>query len=224
MSEHKRIIVGVAGGIAAYKAATVVRQLTEAGHSVRVVPTESALRFVGAATFEALSGQPGAHRRLGRRPRGAARPHRPGGRPRRRRPGHRRPAGPRRRGPRRRSADRHAADRAMSGAVRARDAHRDVVSPGHRRQRRHAAPPRRDRPGAGVGPAHRRRQRRRPAARGRGDHHAGPAAAGPRRRAAVRPGRRARCWSPRAAPANRSTRCGSSATAVRASRATRWPG
>jgi phosphopantothenoylcysteine decarboxylase/phosphopantothenate--cysteine ligase len=56
--ERKRIIVGVAGGIAAYKAATVVRQLTEAGHSVRVVPTESALRFVGAATFEALSGNP----------------------------------------------------------------------------------------------------------------------------------------------------------------------
>jgi phosphopantothenoylcysteine decarboxylase/phosphopantothenate--cysteine ligase len=40
VTEHKRIIVGVAGGIAAYKAATVVRQLTEAGHSVRVVPTE----------------------------------------------------------------------------------------------------------------------------------------------------------------------------------------
>ncbi|BBX16826.1 bifunctional phosphopantothenoylcysteine decarboxylase/phosphopantothenate--cysteine ligase CoaBC [Mycolicibacterium duvalii] len=56
--DRKRIIVGVAGGIAAYKAATVVRQLTEAGHSVRVVPTESALRFVGAATFEALSGNP----------------------------------------------------------------------------------------------------------------------------------------------------------------------
>ncbi|WP_024447655.1 bifunctional phosphopantothenoylcysteine decarboxylase/phosphopantothenate--cysteine ligase CoaBC [Mycolicibacterium iranicum] len=54
----KRIIVGVAGGIAAYKAATVVRQLTEAGHSVRVVPTESALKFIGAATFEALSGNP----------------------------------------------------------------------------------------------------------------------------------------------------------------------
>lgn len=56
--ERKRIVVGVAGGIAAYKACTVVRQLTEAGHEVRVVPTESALRFVGAATFEALSGQP----------------------------------------------------------------------------------------------------------------------------------------------------------------------
>jgi phosphopantothenoylcysteine decarboxylase / phosphopantothenate---cysteine ligase len=58
MTEQKRIVVGVAGGIAAYKACTVVRQLTEAGHSVRVVPTESALKFVGAATFEALSGNP----------------------------------------------------------------------------------------------------------------------------------------------------------------------
>lgn len=55
---HKRIVVGVAGGIAAYKACTVVRQLAEAGHAVKVVPTESALRFVGAATFEALSGSP----------------------------------------------------------------------------------------------------------------------------------------------------------------------
>src|SRR5690242_14456528 len=56
--ERERIVVGVAGGIAAYKACTVVRQLAEAGHSIRVVPTESALKFVGAATFEALSGQP----------------------------------------------------------------------------------------------------------------------------------------------------------------------
>lgn len=56
--QRKRIVVGVSGGIAAYKACTVVRQLTEAGHSVRVAPTESALRFIGAATFEALSGQP----------------------------------------------------------------------------------------------------------------------------------------------------------------------
>ncbi|OBK26820.1 bifunctional phosphopantothenoylcysteine decarboxylase/phosphopantothenate--cysteine ligase CoaBC [Mycobacterium asiaticum] len=54
----KRVVVGVSGGIAAYKACTVVRQLAEAGHSVRVIPTESALRFVGAATFEALSGAP----------------------------------------------------------------------------------------------------------------------------------------------------------------------
>jgi phosphopantothenoylcysteine decarboxylase/phosphopantothenate--cysteine ligase len=56
--DHKRIVVGVSGGIAAYKACTVVRQLAEAGHDVRVIPTDSALRFVGAATFEALSGNP----------------------------------------------------------------------------------------------------------------------------------------------------------------------
>ena len=58
MDHRKRIVVGVTGGIAAYKACSVVRQLTEAGHLVRVVPTRSALRFVGAATFEALSGHP----------------------------------------------------------------------------------------------------------------------------------------------------------------------
>lgn len=53
-----RVILGVGGGIAAYKACEVLRGLTETGHDVRVVPTEAALRFVGAATFEALSGQP----------------------------------------------------------------------------------------------------------------------------------------------------------------------
>lgn len=50
-----RVVLGVAGGIAAYKSAFLLRLLTEAGHDVRVVPTASALRFVGAATFEALS-------------------------------------------------------------------------------------------------------------------------------------------------------------------------
>ncbi|MEU4806112.1 bifunctional phosphopantothenoylcysteine decarboxylase/phosphopantothenate--cysteine ligase CoaBC [Actinosynnema sp. NPDC023587] len=53
-----RVLLGVGGGIAAYKACEVLRRLTESGHAVRVVPTESALNFVGAATFEALSGQP----------------------------------------------------------------------------------------------------------------------------------------------------------------------
>ncbi|WP_260464833.1 bifunctional phosphopantothenoylcysteine decarboxylase/phosphopantothenate--cysteine ligase CoaBC [Corynebacterium bovis] len=52
------VVVGVGGGIAAYKACQVVRTFTEAGHDVRVIPTEAALRFVGAATFEALSGNP----------------------------------------------------------------------------------------------------------------------------------------------------------------------
>jgi len=53
-----RVVLGVAGGIAAYKSAFLLRLLTEAGHDVRVVPTASALRFVGAATFEALSHHP----------------------------------------------------------------------------------------------------------------------------------------------------------------------
>ncbi|MGY4099218.1 bifunctional phosphopantothenoylcysteine decarboxylase/phosphopantothenate--cysteine ligase CoaBC [Nocardia sp. R16R-3T] len=53
-----RIVVGVGGGIAAYKACSIVRRFTETGHQVRVIPTESALQFVGKATFEALSGSP----------------------------------------------------------------------------------------------------------------------------------------------------------------------
>lgn len=53
-----RVIVGVGGGIAAYKACQLVRHFRERGHHVVVIPTESALRFVGAATFEALSGNP----------------------------------------------------------------------------------------------------------------------------------------------------------------------
>jgi len=52
------VVLGVGGGIAAYKACEVLRGLTETDHDVRVVPTEAALRFVGAATFEALSGNP----------------------------------------------------------------------------------------------------------------------------------------------------------------------
>ena len=54
----RNVVLGVAGGIAAYKAASLLRILTEAGHRVRVVPTEAALRFVGSATWEALSGRP----------------------------------------------------------------------------------------------------------------------------------------------------------------------
>jgi phosphopantothenoylcysteine decarboxylase/phosphopantothenate--cysteine ligase len=53
-----RVVLGVAGGIAAYKAAELLRRFTESGHEVRVVPTASALRFVGEATWAALSGQP----------------------------------------------------------------------------------------------------------------------------------------------------------------------
>nr|WP_231707988.1 bifunctional phosphopantothenoylcysteine decarboxylase/phosphopantothenate--cysteine ligase CoaBC [Arthrobacter caoxuetaonis] len=50
--------MGVGGGIAAYKSASLLRLFTEAGHTVQVVPTESSTRFVGIATWEALSGHP----------------------------------------------------------------------------------------------------------------------------------------------------------------------
>ena len=58
MATPPRVLLGVSGGIAAYKSAELLRRLTETGYSVRVLPTASALQFVGAATFEALSGQP----------------------------------------------------------------------------------------------------------------------------------------------------------------------
>ncbi|MBO3733192.1 bifunctional phosphopantothenoylcysteine decarboxylase/phosphopantothenate synthase [Glycomyces niveus] len=52
------IVLGVSGGIAAYKACILLRLLKESGHDVHVVPTEAALKFVGEATWEALSGHP----------------------------------------------------------------------------------------------------------------------------------------------------------------------
>ena len=52
------VLLGVTGGIAAYKACELLRLFTESGHRVRVVPTASALRFIGAPTWAALSGQP----------------------------------------------------------------------------------------------------------------------------------------------------------------------
>jgi phosphopantothenoylcysteine decarboxylase/phosphopantothenate--cysteine ligase len=73
-----RVVLGVCGGIAAYKACELLRRFTETGHDVTVVPTESALRFVGETTWAALAGKPVAsdvftdahevpHVRLGRR-------------------------------------------------------------------------------------------------------------------------------------------------------------
>jgi len=53
-----RILVGVSGGIAAYKALELVRLATVAGHGVRVLMTEGATRFVGAASFEGIAGAP----------------------------------------------------------------------------------------------------------------------------------------------------------------------
>ncbi len=53
-----RIILGVGGGIAAYKSASLLRLFKEAGHEVTVIPTDAAEKFVGRATWEALSGNP----------------------------------------------------------------------------------------------------------------------------------------------------------------------
>lgn len=54
----RRIVLGVGGGIAAYKACELLRRLRADGHDVVVVPTRAALEFVGAPTWEALSGHP----------------------------------------------------------------------------------------------------------------------------------------------------------------------
>jgi phosphopantothenoylcysteine decarboxylase/phosphopantothenate--cysteine ligase len=56
----RSVVLGVGGGIAAYKAADLLRKLSEAGHRVRVVPTAAALRFVGEPTWAALSHAPAA--------------------------------------------------------------------------------------------------------------------------------------------------------------------
>src|SRR5665647_3026292 len=58
MVTRKRVVLGVSGGIAAYKACSLLRLFTESGHDVTVVPTTAALNFVGAATWAALSGKP----------------------------------------------------------------------------------------------------------------------------------------------------------------------
>src|SRR6478609_404292 len=53
-----RVVLGVSGGIAAYKSCELLRRFTESGHDVTVVPTAAALEFVGAPTWSALSGKP----------------------------------------------------------------------------------------------------------------------------------------------------------------------
>jgi phosphopantothenoylcysteine decarboxylase/phosphopantothenate--cysteine ligase len=58
VSHVVRVVLGVSGGIAAYKACELLRLLTESGHDVTVVPTSAALEFVGAPTWAALSGKP----------------------------------------------------------------------------------------------------------------------------------------------------------------------
>ena len=53
-----RILLGVSGGISAYKAVELARLATKAGHAVRVIQTPASLQFVGRATFEAITGAP----------------------------------------------------------------------------------------------------------------------------------------------------------------------
>jgi phosphopantothenoylcysteine decarboxylase / phosphopantothenate---cysteine ligase len=57
-TSRPRVVLGVSGGIAAYKACELLRLFTESGHDVTVVPTAAALEFVGAPTWAALSGKP----------------------------------------------------------------------------------------------------------------------------------------------------------------------
>jgi phosphopantothenoylcysteine decarboxylase/phosphopantothenate--cysteine ligase len=58
MARVREVILGVGGGIAAYKSCELLRRLQDRGYSITVVPTPSSLNFVGAATWEALSGRP----------------------------------------------------------------------------------------------------------------------------------------------------------------------
>ncbi|SPT54041.1 DNA/pantothenate metabolism flavoprotein [Actinomyces bovis] len=58
LPRSRRVVVGVSGSIAAYKAPFVIRALRAQGHEVKVVPTEAALRFIGAPTLAAISGRP----------------------------------------------------------------------------------------------------------------------------------------------------------------------
>jgi phosphopantothenoylcysteine decarboxylase/phosphopantothenate--cysteine ligase len=61
----RELIIGVTGGIAAYKTAALVSQLVQAGAGVHVVMTRSAGKFIGRATFEALTGRPVLERAIG---------------------------------------------------------------------------------------------------------------------------------------------------------------
>ena len=143
------VVVGVSGGIAAYKAASLVRLFTESGHQVTVVPTESALQFVGAPTWEALSGRPVhtgvfedvhevPHVRLGQHADLVVVA-----------PGHRQPARQGGARPGRRPAHQHAAHRPLSRGHGSGHAHGNVGSRRHARQRRDAALAWRRRPGPG---------------------------------------------------------------------------
>ena len=75
-----RLLLGVSGGIAAYKALELTRLAMKAGHSVRVVQTEASTRFVGTASFAGITGAPVLRHRVGARPDAGRVPRRPGAR------------------------------------------------------------------------------------------------------------------------------------------------
>ena len=230
-----RILLGVSGGIAAYKALELARLATLAGHGVRVLMTETATRFVGAASFEGIVGAPVLISEFERDPMRGAFPGEERARP---RPDRSPRAGRQlRRLSGRSGFGQH--DRQAGRRQRRLDAH-DLVprlhgaAPGRAGDERPHVRRRRD-PGEPGDPAR---------ARGRGDRAGGGQARLARRvrprsparpRSAARPGRRRRChaasgpgtacgcWSPRAGPGSRSTRCASSATAPAAAWASPWP-
>ena len=154
-----RILLGVSGGIAAYKALEFVRLATGAGHAVRVVQTPASCRFVGARLVRGAQRRAGAGRRVRARPRarGVPRPKPPDARPDRppRAGAQRRPLPDRprlrqhdrqaRRRPRRQPADERRARRHLPARGGARDEQPHVRAPRGARQPRHAARPRRAR-------------------------------------------------------------------------------
>ena len=221
MSRSLRVLLGVSGGIAAYKSAELVRRLRSRGHEVRCALTRSAVSFVTPLTLEVLSGHPrlpggvprrhrlgrgGAHHRRGLG-RGAVRG--PGDHPRPR------PAGPR---ARRRLPDHDRARLRRSGGGRARHALRDVGAGGDAAARRDAEAARRLVRRSGRGAAR----------LGRGGHGADGRAGGDRaggRGRRRQPGRSpgGRCWSPPAPPTSRSIPSASWATVRAAGWASRSP-
>ena len=223
MARRVNVVVGITGGIAAYKAVGVVRGLVLAGHDVHVVATEAALRFVGRPTLEAISRNPVhtelyegvaevRHVALGQAAdliviapatantiaKLAA-------------------------GLRRRPARQHRARHRRRPLVIAPAMHTEMwQQPGDGRQHRDRSARAASRRRPGDRPAHRRRLGSRPHGGARRDRRrAALGAVAPRAARATSPA--AASWSPPAARASRSTRSASSATARAARRASRSP-
>ena len=239
-----RLLFGVSGGIAAYKTLETARLAIKAGHAVRVIQTESSQRFVGAASFDGITGAPVLTSEFEDDPLRGAYPGEPA--PDRApishlalvehadlyliAPGqrqHDRQAGPR---PRRQPGHHRGAGRSGvgggSGAGRPGDERPDVPPPGDAGQPRAAGRPRRDRDRPRHGRARLpRRARGRPDVRARRAARRGRGAAGrggpaPRGVGGLWFG--VRCWSRPAAPASRSTASATSATAPAGAWGSRW--